>query len=156
MSLVENAIFSLVSISYNFLTNSNNVRWKVRNGSDFIKIILARKDNRDRCGVDDLVADILCRLLRYLKITDRARAMEAEINRRNGEKVLGEGLIQPVSFLMFNRDFEPMSSHAGFRKGISSRATVKRTTEPAGLRCHYLPVSGSDTDEHLGWIRRVG
>lgn len=45
----------------------------------------------------------------------------------------GESLIQPVSFLMFNRDSEPMPSHAGFRKGISSRATVKRTTELAGF-----------------------
>lgn len=124
-----------------------------------IKIILARKVNRDRCGVDDLDPDILCRLLRRFKITDTARVIGAKINRRNGEKVLGEGLIQPVSFLMFNRDSAPMPSHAGFRRGISTRTTVKRTTEPAGLRCRYSPFQGrtltSTWGESVEWVKGV-
>lgn len=98
-----------------------------------LKSSLREEDNRKRREVDGSVADILCRLLRCFKITDRTRAIEAEINRRNSEKVLGEGLIQPVSFLMFNRDFEPMSSHMGFPKG------------------HFLPRDSKTNDRASGF-----
>lgn len=85
---------------------------------------------------------------------------EQKVNRRRSGKVLREGLIQPVSFLMFNRDSEPMASHAGSegRPTLPSARDSKTNDRTASLRRRRSPQGRTLTStwgESVGWVKGV-